>query len=230
VFLTVNSAKIKKNTKFPEYWELWSFKILWNILWDLDELKENLFWKYCERFSWNTIFGKIAFNFKIFFFKLWKYLILRKYWAEMFGKILHGFKPCEIGKGRLLIQRLYFLMAQVFLFLDKKYSTWFYSRKNPQMFLIISFSQYSSVWAFIEKRRTEPLWVWLKNFQYWHTRTSLYLTIAWFEKHCSKVLFFISRQVSWVIVRIENSNVVWLGLRVRLATCLLQVATVVVIL
>jgi len=82
---------------------------------------------------------------KSLFFKLWKYLILRKYWDGIFGKIPHGFKLCEIGKGRLLIQRLYFLIAQVFLFLDKKYSTWFYSRKNSQIFLIIGFSQYSSV-------------------------------------------------------------------------------------
>jgi len=31
--------------------------------------------------------------------------------------------------------------------------------------------------------------VWLRSFLYWHSRISLYLIIAWFEKHCSKVIF-----------------------------------------
>jgi len=36
--------------------------------------------------------------------------------------------------------------------------------------------------------------------------------------------------VSWVCVQIVNLDVVWLGLKVRLVTCELQVVTVVVML
>jgi len=58
---------------------------------------------------------------------------------EFLGKILHGFKPCEIEKGMFLTHRFYFLIAQAFLFLIKNIIHGF--KKISQMFLMIGFWQ-----------------------------------------------------------------------------------------
>jgi len=37
----------------------------------------------------------------------------------IFGKIPHGLKPCDLKKGIILSHRIYFLIAQAFLFFEK---------------------------------------------------------------------------------------------------------------
>jgi len=53
--------------------------------------KKIYFGKYSERISWKYLFGKIAFNFKIFL-SLSKYFITRIYWAEIFEKNFRRFQ------------------------------------------------------------------------------------------------------------------------------------------
>jgi len=52
------------------------------------------------------------------FLSFWEYYVPRMYWAEIFEKILHGFKPCEFGKGMFLTHRFYY--SPSFPFLDQK--------------------------------------------------------------------------------------------------------------
>ena len=82
-----------------------------------------------------------------------------------------------------------------------------YLRKDVPIISIIGFHLNQSVWASIEKRKPS-LCVWLRPFLNWHSRTSLYLTIAWFEKHCSKVNFFISFN-EWILSKSRVTRTVW---------------------
>ena len=84
------------------------------------------------------------------------------------------------------------------------------------------------------------------SFRSWHNMSILYLTLAWVEKHISKVFIFhlsfmselsvskfrgtldvVSCNLSWEdkVTSVQVTLDVWPGLRVRLVTCVLQVVT-----
>jgi len=65
------------------------------------------------------------------------------YWAEIFGKILHGFKPCELKNRNDFSSWILFSYSQAFLFFNKKYCIELYSILFKKIFtniLIIGFS------------------------------------------------------------------------------------------
>ena len=107
------------------------------------------------------------------------------------GKILHDIKPCEFGKGMFLTHRSYFLIAKL------SFSWWknivliftrFYLRKTSQEFWSSVFTKIKKCEVYLRKEN-QAIVSMFESFHSWHTRTSLYLTLAWFEKHCSKVFF-----------------------------------------
>jgi len=109
-----------------------------------------------------------------------------------------------------------------------EYSTWFCLSKTPQLFLKNRFSQtLRGVESFIGKGK--PCLVCERlSLQSWHNRLTLYLTLASAKKRFSKVSFLhlsFKRELS-VSPNCGNLDVVWLSLRVRRVTYVLQVVTV----
>jgi len=173
VFLTVKKAKIRKygiskilgTVKFQDLVKYfvgsWCAEIKFILETIVKGFLENTF---LERLLWTSKSFwalEISYPKKILGWNFWK-------------KIPHGFKPCEIGKGMLLTHRLYFLVAQAFPFLDQKYSTWFYLRKNSQMFWSSVFENNQECELHLSKKNRAFVSV-LKSFQYWHTWTSFTL-------------------------------------------------------
>ena len=132
-------------------------------------------------------------------------------------------------KGIILAHRFYFLITQAFL-TWRKILCWsftqFYLRKTSQKFWSSVFTKFKRVWALIEKRKTEPLWLWLGAFIVGILRTSLYLTLAWIEKHCSKVFSSLFHKLVECVSELYEFRRGVTSLRVRLVTCVLQVVTV----
>jgi len=150
VFLTEYMAR-SEYTKFPKYFVLSRSKIVWNILWNPDEPKQNLFWKILWKEFLKYLFGNIAFNFKILL--LLEIFCLKNILGWNFWEKFHTVSNrVNLEKGMFLTHRFYFLIAQAFFSLIKKYYTRFYLKKISKIFVIIGFSKQSRVWASIEKK------------------------------------------------------------------------------
>jgi len=89
-----------ENTEFSNYWELWSSKILWNILWDSDKPKYNEFWKILWKDFLKLIFLERLLLTSKSFLSFWKYLVTRAYWLRFLERFYTASKPCAIGKDR----------------------------------------------------------------------------------------------------------------------------------
>ena len=125
----------------------------------------------------------------------------------------------------ILAHGFYFLIAKLSFSLIKNIVlnfTQFYLRKSSQIFWSSVFHQSVS---FNWEKKTETLWVWFGAFKVGILGLPCTLQLAWIEKHYSKVFSLISiLQVSWVFVQL-SLDVVWLGFRMRLVTCELQLVT-----
>ena len=82
--------------------------------------------------------------------------------------------------------------------------------------------------SFNWEKKIEQLWVRIWVFKSWHNRFTLYLILACIKKHFSKEFSFHLCFISELSVcpNCVNLDIVWLGLRVRLVTCVLQIVTV----
>ena len=133
--------------------------------------------KYCERISWNIFLERLLLASKSF--STFGNIVSQEYIGLKFlGNNYTISNRVILEKGIILTHRFYFLIAQAFFSLIKKYYTRFYLKKISKIFLIIGFSKQSRVWASIEKKNRAFVSV-VESFQSWHIRTSLYLAIAW---------------------------------------------------
>jgi len=152
------------------------------------------FGKYCERISWKYLIQKIGFYLKIFL-SFWKILVAKGAWV---AKVLEKFSTqlrIELGKSFLFLfkevlhvqlekecvaNRFYFLKPQAFFFLIKIVFHG-YLRQIAKQFDVLVFTRTIVCVSFIGKRKPSfCVWV-VKSFQYWHIRTSMYLTLAWLK-------------------------------------------------
>ena len=195
-------AKIRKH-EISKYWELWSSKICEIFCGIL--ISQNIMCsrKYCESISWNYFLGRLLLNFKILFELLEISCCKSILGWDLMERFYTASKPCANWKRLFLLIKFIFLKPKPSFSWSKVLYT-VYLRKIVKIFFDHRFSQKSVSFNWEKKNRVFVCEV--ESFQYWHTRTSLYLTIASVEKHCSKVFSFISL-LSWVVVRIGNLDV-----------------------
>jgi len=95
------------------------FQNLWNILWDPDKPKYNVFSKVLWKYFLKLFFGKITFKLQNSFWAFGNILLQEYIGLRSYGKVLHSFKTvCKLEKI-VFTHKVYFLKAQTFLFLIK---------------------------------------------------------------------------------------------------------------